>query len=120
MTDQADPHDKALRILLEALTTISYLKKEAGRASAIAEYALDRYGKAIRDADEVARLREEDDTVCSIRDWLAARPGIPGRYFEQNRGACRRRNERRHVDCGPPPGCAERRQLGDRRACRGG
>ena len=50
MTDQSNPGDKGLRILLEALTTISYLKREDGRAAAIAEYALDQYENAIRHA----------------------------------------------------------------------
>lgn len=66
MTDQADPHDKAIRILLEALTTISYLKGGDGRASAIAEYALDRYGKIIREAE--AGRRPDGGAVSPIRN----------------------------------------------------
>lgn len=51
MTEQAAPNDREVIILLEALTTISYLKSEDGRASAIAEYALDSYEKAIRNVN---------------------------------------------------------------------
>lgn len=107
MTDQADPDDKAIRILLEALTTISYLKGGDGRASAIAEYALDRYGKIIREAE--AGRRPDGGAVSPIREWPAAKPGFSGGYSEANRSQHRRRYERRHVNCGPPAGCVERR-----------
>lgn len=120
MTEQADPPNKALRILLEALTTISYLKRESGQASAIAEFALDCYGKAIREAGAEDRSAPESDVVPSVREWRSARSGWSGRYFEPGHGQSRRHGERRRVDCGPPAGCAERRVLGDRRAERRG
>lgn len=115
MTDQADPHDKAIRVLLEALTTISYLKGGDGRASAIAEYALDRYGKLIRETAGADQLRSAPAGSPQIKDPPAARPGLPGRFSQRNPGPCRRRNDRRHVNCGPPSGLAERRAIGDRR-----
>lgn len=48
MTELANPGDKGLRILLEALTTISYLRGQEGRAAAIAEYALNQYEETLR------------------------------------------------------------------------
>lgn len=115
MTDQADPHDKAIRILLEALTTISYLKGGGGRASAIAEYALDRYGKLIREAASADPPSPEHGCLLELKERPATIPGLPGRFPQRGPGVCRRRNDRRHVNCGPPSGLAERRVIGDRR-----
>jgi hypothetical protein len=91
MTEQATPGDKGLRILLEALTTISYLKGDEGRASAIAEYALDLYEKAMRDAY------------------------LPGLCPEQRNHNSRRRVDRRHMNGTPPAGEIERRINAERR-----
>jgi hypothetical protein len=101
MTEQVDPNDKGLRIVLEALTTISYLKGVDGRAAAIAEYALDQYGKAIR--------------APSAADRETGTQGFPGAYQEQRDHHARRRIDRRHVNIGPLVGLAERRLIADRR-----
>lgn len=97
MTDQSNPGDKGLRILLEALTTISYLKRDEGRAAAIAEYALDRYEHALSDAT------------------AAEGPYLPGLHPEQRVCPPRRRAERRHANGELPVGLAERRLNADRR-----
>jgi hypothetical protein len=101
MTELADPNDKGLRILLEALTTISYLKGGDGRAACIAEYALDRYVKSIRNASAADRETEMQ--------------GFPGQHPEQRNHSSRRGIDRRHANGGPPVGEAERRLDADRR-----
>lgn len=101
MTEPANPNDKGLRILLEALTTISYLKGGDGRAAAIAEYALDQYGKAIRNAKT---------SECVSETLLFA-----DHYPEQRNYPSRRRIDRRVVNNGPRIGQAERRLNADRR-----
>jgi len=101
MTAPATPNDKGLRILLEALTTISYLKGGDGRAAAIAEYALDQYGKAIRNAKT---------PECVSETLLFA-----DHYPEQRSSHGRRRIDRREVNSGPRSGQAERRLNADRR-----
>ena len=67
MTEPATPNNKGLRILLEALTTISYLKGGEGRAAAIAEYALDQFGKTIRNAKASERVSETQLFLIIIR-----------------------------------------------------
>jgi hypothetical protein len=101
MTDQVNPGDKGLRILLEALTTISYLKREERRAAAIAEYALDRYENALREA--------------GTADGFSEGPYLPGLHPEQRVCPPRRRADRRHANCELPVGMAERRLNADRR-----
>lgn len=101
MTEPANPNDKGLRILLEALTTISYLKGGDGRAAAIAEYALDQYGKAIRNAKAAE---------CAFETQL-----FPDHYPERRNHHGRRRIDRREVNSGPRSGQAERRLNADRR-----
>lgn len=101
MTDQINPGDKGLRILLEALTTISYLKRDEARAAAIAEYALDRYENALRNAGS--------------SDDAADGPYLPGLHPEQRVCPPRRRVERRHVNGKLPLGQKERRLNADRR-----
>lgn len=101
MTEQATPGDKGLRILLEALTTISYLKGEEGRASAIAEYALDLYEKAVRHAEAF--------------EGEAEIPYLPGFCPEQRNHSSRRRVDRRHMNGTPPAGEIERRINAERR-----
>ncbi len=101
MTEPAPPDNKGLRILLEALTTISYLKGGEGRAAAIAEYALDQFGKAIRNAKA---------SECVSETQL-----FPDHYPEQRNYHGRRRIDRRDVNSGPRIGQAERRLNADRR-----
>lgn len=101
MTDQVNPGDKGLRILLEALTTISYLKREDGRAAAIAEYALDQYENALR--------------YAGASEGFYEGPYLPGLHPEQRVCPPRRRAERRHANCDLPVGMAERRLNADRR-----
>jgi hypothetical protein len=101
MTDQSNPGDKGLRILLEALTTISYLKREDGRAAAIAEYALDQYENAIRHAGASEGFYEG--------------PYLPGLHPEQRVCPPRRRADRRHANCELPVDVVERRLNADRR-----
>lgn len=102
MNDEADPADKRLRILLEALTTISYLKRAEGRAAAIAEYALDQYGRALRCGDGAA-----DSETGSV--------GMPENQTAYRNQNTRRRGDRRYANEGPPLGLVERRVGGDRR-----
>jgi len=102
MNDEAGPNDKRIRILLEALTTISYLKRAEGRAAAIAEYALDQYGRALRGGADAA-----DTDIVSM-----SMPENQMAYRNQN---TRRRGDRRHANEGPPLGLMERRLGGDRR-----
>lgn len=101
MTEPANPDDKGLRILLEALTTISYLKGGDGRAAAIAEYALDRFGKTIRNA--------------KASEYVSETLLFPDHYPEQRTNHGRRRIDRREVNSGPRSGHAERRLNADRR-----
>lgn len=101
MTDQINPGDKGLRILLEALTTISYLKRDEARAAAIAEYALDRYENALRDAG-----------FC---EDVSDGPYLPGMHPEQRISPQRRRGDRRHLKGMLPLGLVERRLNADRR-----
>jgi hypothetical protein len=101
MTEQANPGDKGLRILLEALTTISYLKRDEARAAAIAEYALDQYENALRNAG----------TYEDVSDG----PYLPGLHPEQRVCPPRRRADRRHANGELPVGLAERRLNADRR-----
>lgn len=101
MTEPAKPNDKGLRILLEALTTISYLKGGEGRAAAIAEYALDQFGKTLRNAKA---------SECVSETQL-----FPDHYPEQRNYQGRRRTDRREVNSGPRIGQAERRLNADRR-----
>jgi|GEM_PF-2407207 len=101
MTDQTNPGDKGLRILLEALTTISYLKRDEARAAAIAEYALDRYENALRNA--------------GCYEDASDGPYLPGLHPEQRVCPPRRRMDRRHVNGKPPVGQLERRLNADRR-----
>lgn len=101
MTEAENPGDKGLRILLEALTTISYLRREEGRAAAIAEYALDLYEKAMRHAETSGGESEL--------------PYLPGLCPEQRNHYARRRVDRRHTNSGPPAGEFERRYKADRR-----
>lgn len=101
MTEPANPNNKGLRILLEALTTISYLKGGDGRAAAIAEYALDQYEKAIRNAKAAECVSETQ----LFSDHYPAQGNYRGR----------RRIDRREVNSGPRIGQAERRFNADRR-----
>lgn len=101
MTEPANPNDKGLRILLEALTTISYLKGGDGRAAAIAEYALDQYGKTIRNAKAAECVSETQ----FFSDHCPEQRHYPGR----------RRIDRREVNSGPRIGQTERRLNADRR-----
>lgn len=101
MTEPANPNNKGLRILLEALTTISYLKGGDGRAAAIAEYALDQYGKAIRNTEAAEGVSETQL--------------FPDHYPAQGNYHGRRRIDRREVNSGPRIGQAERRLNADRR-----
>lgn len=101
MTEPANPNNKGLRILLEALTTISYLKGGEGRAAAIAEYALDQFGKTIRNGKAAEGISE---TLL-----------FPDHYPEQRNNHGRRRIDRRGVNSGPRIGQAERRLNADRR-----
>lgn len=100
MTESANPGDKGLRVLLEALTTISYLRGQEVRAASIAEYALDQYENAMRCAGHP--------------EGLADLPYFPGLRPEQ-RCLPWRRIERRYKKDGPPVGLVERRQIADRR-----
>lgn len=102
MTEPANPNDKGLRILLEALTTISYLKGGEGRAAAIAEYALDQFGKTIRNA--------------KASEGVSETQLFSDHYPEQRNNHGRRRIDRREVNSGPRIGQAERRLNADRRA----
>ncbi len=101
MTDQTNPGGKGLRILLEALTTISYLKRDDARAAAIAEYALDRYENALR--------------VAGTTDGVYDGPYLPGLHPEQRVCPPRRRVDRRHLNGKLPLGQVERRLNADRR-----
>ncbi len=100
MTEQADHYDKGLRMLLEALTAISYLKAGEGRAAAIAEYALDQYEKALRNVDAY-----EDDTETQ---------GFSGHDPERRSQSSHRRFDRT-VNSGPPLEQTDRRFGADRR-----
>jgi hypothetical protein len=115
MAEQADPNDNVLTILLEALTTISYLKREDGRAAAIAEYALDRYEKTIRNADSFAKRLSETGTPEGIQKWETAPQNFPGHLAEQRMNQTRQGTERRLADSWRPAGQAERRLFADRR-----
>lgn len=102
MTESANPGDKGLRILLEALTTISYLRGQDGRAASIAEYALDQY----------------ENTLCHAGHAEGANdlPYLPGLCPEQrNHLALRRSYDRRSINYGPPAGKADQRLGADRR-----
>lgn len=102
MREPANPGEKGLRILLEALTTISYLRGQEGRAASIAEYALDQYEKALR--------------CAGSSEGVAELPYLPGLCPEQRNDHARRRSsDRRYVNSGPPFGQAERRLDADRR-----
>ena len=114
MTEQANPNGKALRILLEALTTISYLKGGDGRAAAIAEYALNRYEKVTRNAntsDRQSAYYAPENTM----EWGTETQSFPEHHLEQRNHHTRRRIDRRHVNSGPPAEQAERRLSADRR-----
>lgn len=101
MMEPPNQGDKGLRILLEALTTISYLRGQEVRAAAIAEYALNQYEEALRYAGHAEGT---------------ANPYLPGLCPEQrNHLALRRAIDRRYIDSGPPFGVAERRVGADRR-----
>src|SRR5574343_130909 len=101
MTDQANPGDKGLRILLEALTTISYLKRDEGRAAAIAEYALDQYENAL--GHDGASVGVSEDSY------------LPALLPEQRVALPSRDIDRRCSNDGLPAGLMERRLNVDRR-----
>lgn len=102
MTEHANPGDKGLRILLEALTTISYMRGEDGRAAAVAEFALDQFERTLR------YVGHEGDA--------AELPYLPGLCPDKRNYLVRQRvNDRRSINSGPPPGVAERRFGTDRR-----
>lgn len=102
MNEAENPGEKILTILLEALTTISYLRGNDARAASIAEYALDQYENALRCAGRSEGVGE-----------LQYLPGLcPD---QRNLHALRRRNDRRYINCGPPAGLAEQRLGTDRR-----
>jgi hypothetical protein len=115
MTEQADPNDSGLTTLLEALTTISYLKRGDGRAAAIAEYALDKYEKTMRDTSPSATRQSEQGIPEGIQKWGIATQSIPGHLPEQCMNRSRQGNERRLADRGRPAGQEERRFNADRR-----
>ena len=102
MMEAENPGDKILTILLEALTTISYLRGKDERAASIAEYALDHYEKALRYAGHAEGVGEL--------------PYLPGLCPEQrNHHALRRNNDRRSINYGPPAGLADQRLGAERR-----
>lgn len=102
MTEAENPGEKILTILLEALTTISYLRGKDEWAASIAEYALDQYERAMRHAG----YAEGDGEVAYL----------PGLCPEQrNHQALRRCSDRRSVNFGPPIGQAEKRLSAERR-----
>lgn len=134
MTQEADPRSKRITILLEALTTISYLKGGDGKAAAIAEYALDQYGKSIRNADASDRRRSTYVSPLGIQDrrsgeerrnrsgvqkgfseWVTVAQLFLGCRADQRKMKSRRKNARRHAENGPPAGLDERRLNADRR-----
>lgn len=102
MKEAENPGDKILTILLEALTTISYLRGKDERAASIAEYALDQYEKALR---------------CAGRaEGAGELPYLPGLCPDQrNHHALRRSNDRRSINYGPPAGLADQRLGAERR-----
>ncbi|MBU1363324.1 MAG: hypothetical protein KKE51_05810 [Gammaproteobacteria bacterium] len=87
MTEQANPNDRGVTILLEALTTISYLKRGDGRAAAIAEYALDGYETAMRNVNTGRRI-----------DRRSVNGGSPAGLAERRLGRDRRINPDRRCD----------------------
>ncbi|NTV72147.1 MAG: hypothetical protein HGA71_18655 [Azonexaceae bacterium] len=102
MAEQEYPGEKTIRILLEALTTISYLRGNDQRAAGIAEYALDQYEKALRYAGHSEGIGEMQY--------------LPGLCLEQrNQHALRRSYDRRSINYGPPAGQADQRLCSDRR-----
>jgi hypothetical protein len=102
MKEAENPGEKLLTILLEALTTISYLRGNDERAAGIAEYALDQYEKALRCAGHSEGIGEMQY--------------LPGLCPEQrNLDALRRSNDRRSVNFGPPVGKTDQRRSAERR-----
>jgi hypothetical protein len=102
MTEAENPGEKTIRILLEALTTISYLRGQDERAAGIAEYALDQYAKAMRHGGHAEGFGE-----------LQYLPGLCPEL--RNHHALRRSNDRRSINYGPPMGRTEQRLGADRR-----
>ncbi|MBS1144300.1 MAG: hypothetical protein H6R14_1706 [Proteobacteria bacterium] len=102
MTEAEKAGEQTIRILLEALTTISYLRGQDERAAGIAEFALDQYEKAMRHGGHV-----EGSTELQY---------LPGLCPEQrNLHALRRNYDRRSINYGPPIGQAEQRLGAERR-----
>ncbi|MBT9523057.1 MAG: hypothetical protein IV101_19445 [Dechloromonas sp.] len=102
MMESEIPGEKTLRILLEALTTISYLRGQDERAAGIAEYALDQYERALRHG--------------GLAEGIGELQYLPGLYPEQrNLHALRRNYDRRSINYGPPIERAEQRLGADRR-----
>ena len=102
MNEVENPGEKLLTILLEALTTISYLRGNDERAASIAEYALDQYENALRYAGHAEGAGEL--------------PYLPGLCPDQrNHHALRRCNDRRSINYGPPAGLADQRLGTERR-----
>jgi hypothetical protein len=112
VTEQDDPKDKGVRILLEALTTISYQKGGDGRAAAIAEYALDQYGRAIQEAGAADR---QYGAPGEIVERGAELQSISGHLPEQRNQHARRRSDRLYGMGEALVGPAERRRNADRR-----
>ena len=76
MKEAENPGEKILTILLEALTTISYLRGNDERAASIAEYALDQYENALRcagRAEVVGELQYLPGLCPEQRNLLALR-----------------------------------------------
>ncbi len=115
MTEQDEPRDKGLRILLEALTTISYQKGGDGRAAAIAEYALDQYGRTILEAGAAGRVPSEYGAPEAVVDRGSELPSIPAYHPEQRNQYARRRSDRLYGISETLVGSAERRRNADRR-----
>lgn len=102
MKEAENPGDKILTILLEALTTISYLRGNDERAASIAEYALDQYEKSLRHVGH--------------GEGVGELPYLPGLCPDQrNHHALRRSNDRRSINYGPPAGLADQRLGAERR-----
>lgn len=115
MTEQDEPSDKGLRILLEALTTISYQKREDGRAAAIAEYALDQYERSILEAGAAGRGPSEYGALGVVVDRGSELLSIPAYHPEQRNQHARRRSDRLYGISEALAGSAERRRNADRR-----
>lgn len=115
MTEQDDPKDKGVRILLEALTTISYQKGGDGRAAAIADYALDEYGRTRQEASAADRRPSEYGAPEDIVARGSELQSIPGHHPEQRSQQSRRQSDRLSVISDALVGQAERRRNADRR-----